>query len=181
MDVTLSVKHQKAKESELYHELCAFFGNGAKKSALSNSIKYSALADDPDAVIYAAERRGYRILCFRITSSELQVAIEPKRGEDARRSAQSAWNGLRQALTLRSPELLEAEISDSDRAIFVGAVGFRSHLSATEAKAVLALAGGNVAWIVIAAATIPEVAIPELIAGGAPALIAGLVYSRNRC
>jgi hypothetical protein len=172
----LTIEHAEASEGDVLAQLLRVFGTSEKKVALSNSPLFSDEADKwENLILYSTEKSLYWLHCSRTRATELQAVVEPKR-IDARKAAESALAGLKDALSCWKPEVSSAEITELNRPIFIAQTGAWAHL--TESAALLAVLVGitNVVWIGVAYISFAQDSLVDLLTGGIPAILTAVAF-----
>ncbi len=175
MYAQLSVAHRFLSRASLRAGLEQVFGPD-DRAVIERSEVCSANSEAWKKLIaYSIEGPTYRLVCLPARNDELQVIIEPI-GDEIRRACQSAWNGLRTALTDR-PTLQSGEVcnSGSGRVVMTAQTGFAVELRRSEIVNLTIVGVASAIWVAIGAFTFARSHRWELFGGALPSLVGGLI------
>jgi hypothetical protein len=129
-----------------------------------------------ERVLFAKEDPNYRLVCFRSTSLELQLHVEPITANIVR-AAESAWKGIMEVLRDNDPKLTQLKLIDgqSNREFMSGATGFKTEILRREVLSPVVVAIGVIAYSVIAIFTFARQDPWRFLLGALTGLLPGLV------
>jgi len=107
----LWVGHSALSKDVVKSQLISKF-NEDNRAALKDSPFFESGKWD-DVVLYVTQTPSYRLMCLPIHDEELQVYVEPVKG-DVLQACQSAWQGTRNALSNAKPRLSSLKLVDNE-------------------------------------------------------------------
>ena len=127
-------------------------------------------------IAYATETPSFRLMCYPTSTTQLQLWVEPVRG-DLKAACQTVWDGVRRRASGLKPKLEELTIRDdaTGQAILSAETGVRANLARREL--VLAVAGGVVATALLATGwwTFAKQSRAEAVIASIPAVVVGFI------
>lgn len=111
MHAEFVVQHGRLSSDALKASLVAKFKH-QNRDALKNSPLFNSGQWDK-VVLYSTETPGYRLLCISTQDEELQVYLEPVKG-NLIEICESVWRGTKRALNSSSPKLTSMKLVDDE-------------------------------------------------------------------
>src|SRR5579863_5488582 len=111
MHVEFLIQHSSLQSDALKSCLIAKF-QSEDRDALKNSPLFNSGQWD-QKVLYATQTPGYRLLCLPRQDEELQIYVEPVKG-NVIEICESIWRGTKRALKASSPKLALLNLIDDD-------------------------------------------------------------------
>jgi hypothetical protein len=175
MYASLTIVHRELTPAEVKARLASVYGDD-DPSALARSPLYTAHKHTwSRAAIFSADHAGYRVICLRNTSEELQLHIESI-ARDLRESCEAAWRALDKGMATDSPELRNGEILDpTNGRTLLSMVPGSTFLKNREILQALLTGIVSVVLLVVGAFTFAEDSVGDLAIGTLPAIIGMLV------